>query len=126
MRHTMNPGALAATTGAQKSVFAGELDGSQEAVTGRRMQAAKPVEMDCYARQTAWRDRNPMKVWAHAATRSALRRGLITKPDRCEGCSKPGPLEAHHHDHRDPLRIAWLCRKCHKRLHGALRRGAAE
>lgn len=71
-------------------------------------------------RQEAWRERNPLATWAHGATRSAIRRGLIS-PQPCEGCGAKG--EAHHPDHADPLRVQWLCRLHHKRLHAALRKG---
>lgn len=72
------------------------------------------------SRQQAWRERNPLAIWAHAATRSAIRRGLIV-PQPCEVCG--AKAEAHHPDHADPLRVQWLCRIHHKRLHAALRRG---
>jgi len=71
-------------------------------------------------RQEAWRERNPLATWAHGATRSAIRRGLIT-PQPCEICG--ATAEAHHPDHTDPLRVQWLCRIHHKRLHAELRKG---
>lgn len=77
-------------------------------------------------RQERWRQRNPLKHWAHAATRSAVLRGLIEKPDHCEDCGRACTVEAHHSNHRDPLRVAWLCRKCHKRLHRGEQRGATQ
>lgn len=73
-------------------------------------------------RQERWRQRHPTASWAHMATRSALRRGLLVKPDRCECCGEVGAVEAHHPDHRDPLRVVWLLRKCHKRLHAEARK----
>lgn len=74
------------------------------------------------SRQERWRQRHPLAYWAHSATRSAIRRGLLLRPDRCECCGEPGPVEAHHPDHHDPLRVVWLTRRCHKRLHAAARR----
>lgn len=71
-------------------------------------------------RQQAWRERNPLATWAHVATQSAIRRGLIT-PQPCEVCG--AKAEAHHPDHSDPLRVQWLCRIHHKRLHAMLRNG---
>lgn len=44
--------------------------------------------------------------------------GVITRPDRCEKCGASGKIEAHHEDYSDPLRVQWLCLKCH----GATRR----
>lgn len=74
-----------------------------------------------YRAQAAWKARHPLATWAHAALRSALRRGLIFRPEACECCGATGPVEAHHPDHRDPLRVIWLTRACHKRLHAAER-----
>ncbi len=70
--------------------------------------------------QKAWRERNPLANWAHVATRSAIRRGII-RPEPCAVCG--ANAEAHHPDHADPLRVQWLCRAHHKRLHAELRKG---
>jgi hypothetical protein len=75
------------------------------------------VTVRTYDKQRRWRKNNPLAVWAQSALRSALKRNLITPPSACECCGKPGPLEAHHPDHRDPLRVVWLTRRCHRRLH---------
>lgn len=66
-------------------------------------------------RQEKWRERNPVATWAHSATRSAIRRGII-QPEPCSVCGEP-KAEAHHPDHREPLRVIWLCRPCHKAEH---------
>ena len=34
----------------------------------------------------------------------------------CETCGSPD-THAHHEDYSKPLNVAWLCRKCHCRLH---------
>ncbi len=68
-----------------------------------------------FRRQAAWKERNLLKVRAHASLRSGLRRGLVTK-QACEIC---GALEAeaHHEDYDRPLEVRWLCRHHHKALH---------
>ena len=76
--------------------------------------------MSKYEAQRRWKERNPLATWAHAATRSAIRRGLI-EPQPCEVCGDKG--EAHHPDHRDPLAVIWLCRRHHKAAH---RKGGGE
>jgi hypothetical protein len=86
------------------------------------------------SRQERWRARNPLKTWAHMATRSAIRRGLIQKRP-CAECGDPD-AEAHHSDYRRPLKVMWYCRACHKKhhagrldeagRHGDLFAGAAE
>ena len=76
-------------------------------------------------RQERWRHRNPLKAWSHAATRSAVRHGLLSKPGVCAcGCGESGPLEAHHPDHRDPLSVVWMRKRCHLRLHAEMRQAA--
>ncbi len=67
------------------------------------------------SKQERWRSRNPLKTWAHMATRSAIRRGLIHKRP-CQSCGSP-EAEAHHPDYRRPLYVVWYCRPCHKRHH---------
>ena len=68
-----------------------------------------------HRRQAAWRERNPLKVWAHAALRSALNRGLIEKQP-CDVCGD-AESEAHHSQYHEPLTVRWLCRKHHKQVH---------
>lgn len=74
------------------------------------------------SRQQRWRNAHPFAAWAHSATRSAVRRGLIT-PRSCEECGED-KSEAHHPDHRNPLQVKWLCRPCHKREHVRLKQEA--
>ena len=71
-------------------------------------------------RQERWRERNPVAYWAHMATRSALKRGLLTKQP-CEVCGNP-KSEAHHDDYLRPLTVRWLCRLHHKATHARGRR----
>jgi hypothetical protein len=67
------------------------------------------------ARQAKWREKNPQKVWAHAALRSALKRGLLTATP-CEVCGEE-PAEAHHPDYDRPMKVRWLCRHHHRAVH---------
>ncbi len=68
-----------------------------------------------YPAQRAWAERNPLAKWAHGATRSALRKGLL-QCQPCAVCGNP-KADAHHSDHRRPLEVEWLCRLHHRRLH---------
>ena len=72
-----------------------------------------------YARQARWREKNPMKRWAHVATASAIRRGLI-HPQPCEVCGSP-QSEAHHDDYQRPMAVRWFCRGHHKAEHRRLK-----
>lgn len=67
------------------------------------------------SRQEKWRARNPIKAWAHVATASGIRRGLI-KPQPCEVCGAE-KAEAHHDDYHRPLVVTWLCREHHRQVH---------
>lgn len=71
-------------------------------------------------RQERWRARNPLATWAHSATRSAIRRGLLERQP-CERCGAEA-VDAHHPDHRQPLDVVWLCRRCHRHHHAAERK----
>jgi hypothetical protein len=71
---------------------------------------------DRWARQRAWRQRNPDKRKAHEAVKTALRKGLLVK-EPC-ACGRVD-VEAHHPSY-DPgavLDVVWVCRPCHRRLH---------
>ena len=51
----------------------------------------------------------------------AVEAGLLPRKDRCERCGAGGPrvrLNRHHPDYADPLRIEWLCTRCHGEVHG--------
>jgi hypothetical protein len=66
----------------------------------------------------------PRMEWQRARghVKSALKAGLISKPDTCERCGqKPVPgkdgrsrLHGHHHDHAKHLEVEWLCALCHR------------
>jgi len=72
-----------------------------------------------HERQARWRDRNPMKVWAQAALRSAVKRGLVER----QPCKVCGSLDAdaHHADYSKPADVVWLCRLHHKAEHRRMR-----
>jgi hypothetical protein len=72
--------------------------------------------------QARWAARNPLATWAHSATRSAIRRGLLNVPKHCERCGATGRIEAHHADHRDPLSVEFWCAGCHRRHHARERK----
>jgi hypothetical protein len=49
----------------------------------------------------------------------AVRKGWLVRPDTCENCDGPGPIEAAHEDYNKPLDVRWLCRGCHRRWDAA-------
>jgi hypothetical protein len=73
-------------------------------------------------RQARWQAANPIARWSHLAVASAIRRGILVKPERCEACGSDGQLDGHHDDHRQPLNVKWWCRACHVRHHARKRK----
>jgi uncharacterized protein (DUF983 family) len=67
-----------------------------------------------------WRSKNPEKYSAHVLVGNALRDGKITKPPKCERCSRDYGLHAHHDDYSKPLEVMWLCAPCHGERHREL------
>jgi hypothetical protein len=77
--------------------------------------AARIVNRRAVAR---WRALNVEAYAARAEVRAAVKRGDLVRPAHCQvlGCRRTR-VEGHHHDHRRPLEIAWLCHRHHKALH---------
>lgn len=75
------------------------------------------------ARKYDWNARNREKRRAQKEVEKAVRRGVLVKPEECEGCERPNlVLHAHHEDYGAPLDIRWLCPSCHGRRHAELRK----
>jgi len=60
---------------------------------------------------------------AWATVRAAIRDGMLTRPETCSKCGKPGKIHAHHKDYGRPLAVRWLCLDCHRALHARIRQG---
>lgn len=65
--------------------------------------------------QARWNAAHPKELWAHAALRSAIRKGLIERQP-CEVCGAE-PADGHHDDYDRPMVVRWLCRLHHRRVH---------
>lgn len=52
---------------------------------------------------------------AHSAVHKAIKKGLLVRPERCSACDQDGRIEAAHYDYSEPLRVRWLCPRCHRR-----------
>jgi ribosomal protein S27AE len=50
----------------------------------------------------------------------ALRLGLLVRQP-CEVCGRE-KVDAHHDDYSQPLKVRWLCRRCHGQHHARLNR----
>lgn len=68
----------------------------------------------------AWRARNRrrMKIMrdANNAMWRAIRKGEILRGTICETCGSAGRIEGAHLDYSQPLKVKWLCIKCHRIL----------
>jgi hypothetical protein len=71
-------------------------------------------------RQANWRRANPERYLAHLAVEAALRKGKLVKGP-CEVCGRTEAhatrIDAHHDDYSRPLKVRWLCRQHHIKLH---------
>ncbi len=52
----------------------------------------------------------------------AIKLGKIKK-GICEICKRKRKICAHHDDYNKYLKVRWLCKSCHSKLHGHLREG---
>jgi len=64
-----------------------------------------------------WQAKNPEKRKAHIAVGNAVRDGTLKKPNRCEDCGENGLIHGHHEDYSQPLKVDWLCTRCHTKRH---------
>jgi ribosomal protein S27AE len=55
---------------------------------------------------------------AHTKVARAIKTGRLMRPDICEKCGDLGHVSAHHDDYDRPLDVRWLCRRCHRLIHG--------
>jgi len=49
--------------------------------------------------------------------RTAIRRGILTRPRNCPECGKNGRIVAHHEDYNKPYEVIWYCHACHSAYH---------
>ena len=63
-------------------------------------------------------ERYPERIKCRKITRSLRDRGELVPPETCEECGKMVYLHAHHEDYSDPYNVKWVCRPCHRKIHG--------
>ena len=64
-----------------------------------------------------WKKRNKDKANAYVKVNRAIEKGILKKPIKCELCGEKTELYAHHTDYSQPLKVIFLCDKCHKIEH---------
>src|SRR5215471_410173 len=62
---------------------------------------------------------NISKRWIRKYANWAEAKGLISSQNICEDCGASNPHK-HHEDYSNPLKITWLCPKCHIKRHGGV------
>ncbi|NEJ90886.1 hypothetical protein GR223_33910 [Rhizobium leguminosarum] len=68
-----------------------------------------------HTRQASWRRAHAVKYDAHLAVQRAVKAGDLEK-QTCEVCGTSA-VDAHHDRYDEPLKVRWLCRLHHSRLH---------
>lgn len=51
---------------------------------------------------------------------SRVRRKIIKK-EKCLFCKSNKFIDGHHQDYNYPLKVIWLCKSCHKKIHNLLK-----
>jgi hypothetical protein len=58
-------------------------------------------------------ERHPDRKRARQAVANAIRDKKLTRGP-CGDCGTTDGVEGHHEDYSQPLKVDWLCRKCHR------------
>jgi len=60
---------------------------------------------------------------AQTMVQAAVCAGFLSRPDQCAQCGerRPGKIQAHHDDYDEPLKVCWLCARCHRKADRARR-----
>lgn len=53
---------------------------------------------------------------AHSMVETAILNGVLVR-EECEICGDTKRIDAHHDDYSKPLKVRWLCKSCHGKLH---------
>lgn len=99
----------------------GEDKAEQSKAMAQQWQIDHPESVAASSRKSTknYKAAHPEKVRAQRLVRQAKRSGLL-KEQPCESCGiapDQTKMHAHHDDYSEPLKIRWLCGKCHKEHH---------
>ena len=89
----------------------------------------RPITQAQRERKRRWSatHRDPLKLGARRAVRTAIERGELKPFKSCERCHKSQvrrdggrAIQAHHYlGYENPLAVEWLCPKCHQKADAA-------
>lgn len=57
------------------------------------------------------------KQYARQRLLMARKSGKIIKQNECEICKNKGNIQGHHPNYRFALKVIWVCRDCHCKIH---------
>jgi hypothetical protein len=63
-----------------------------------------------------WNKKHPDGYRAHNIFHAAVRDGKLKK-EPCAMCGATEHVHGHHKNYKAPLKVTWLCARCHHRLH---------
>lgn len=63
-----------------------------------------------------YRNLYPEKYHARNLVHSAIKRGVIIRPNACSICGIECKPHAHHEDYSKPLDVVWVCVRCHRKI----------
>jgi hypothetical protein len=93
---------------------------SKDAISAQRLKHRD--QYNAYYREwyrSGGRNRDAAAQRAQGIVARAILAGLLTRPASCAKCGGVNSrIEAHHKDYRQPLNVWWLCRRCHRSIHG--------
>lgn len=69
-----------------------------------------------------YRRERPTEFKARKMVHYAIKRGKLTRADKCQICGSMDHIEAHHKDYEKPLEVLWVCRLCHAAIHSMFRK----
>ena len=64
-----------------------------------------------------YKSKYKLKDKAHRAVYCAIKIGKLIQPKICSKCHRRCKPHAHHNDYNKPLKVKWLCWKCHNLRH---------
>ena len=64
------------------------------------------------------KERYPERIKAREMVHNAVKSGRLGVSTLCDDCGEVAlSIEAHHEDYSQPLKVVWLCKKCHRSRH---------
>ena len=63
-------------------------------------------------------ERYPEKIRCRSIFIKEKAKGNLRVPSKCQVCGAKAKLHGHHEDYSKPLEVTWVCRPCHRKIHG--------